>query len=379
MGKTNKDTLIKCSPKFKKTIKELYNSKDFIDDLVNNFESDTNDIVNQEYIFQNILSKRSKKQIFQGYEQDCFLNSVNTSSFKGKSDKEKELLFKDIYNDYKHQLEISLEKIKGDLISKSAISLYANSKLNKSTDKTSIQKIKDAVHDLFSECSLTNISNPNYFRDQINRYTFNIIGDDKRLLVISLCKTYIDIGNKYEQGDFNDKKIFLERNKEEWLVLAKQCKKNLEGISKALIDTTPKRGRPKEKIYPIHAFKREYQLLSNKIEKYLLNNFKKYLSIGRVGRNKIITIEHYSILLVTINSLKNVIGEEYTVNEKQLKKLLNEKQLKKLLKNKDKNGSKQKQFRLSTPQNIAKHIIAETNSMDFNQFDNLLNKKSTFK
>jgi hypothetical protein len=84
-------------------------------------------------------------------------------------------------------------------------------------------------------------------------------------------------------------------------------------------------------------------------------------------------------LLVTINSLKNVIGEEYTVNEEQLKKLLNEKQLKKLLKNKDKNGSKQKQFRLSTPQNIAKHIIAETNSMDFNQFDNLLNKKSTFK
>jgi len=210
MGKTKKDTIIKCSAKFKKTIKELYSNKDFLDDLVNNFESDTNDFVNKEYIFQNIIFKRSKKRIFQGYEQDFIHSSVNSKSFKGKSDKEKELLFIEIFNDYKHQLEISLEEIKGDLLSKSAISLYVNSKLNKSTDKASIQKIKDAVHDLFSECSLTNISNPNYFRDQINRYTFNIIGDYKRLLVISWCKTYIDIENKIEESsmyEFNIEKF----------------------------------------------------------------------------------------------------------------------------------------------------------------------------
>lgn len=378
MGKTNKDTLIKCSSKFKKTIKELYNSKDFLDDLVNTFESFTNDFVDKEYNFQNILFKRSKKKIFQEYEQDFIHSSVNSKSFEGKSDKEKELLLKEIYNDYKHNLEISLEGIKGDVESKAIIRLYLG-ELNKSTKKASAKEIRDSVAELFSERSIENLSNPNYFKDKINRHSYTILGDHKILFVICYCKYYIDIGNSYAKGNFSDNKIFLGRNKEEWLELAKQCKENLKGISEALINTTPKRGSPKKKIYPIHALKKEYNELKALIEKHLVKNFKDYIFERKVGTNKTITIKDSSNLLEIIKSINNELNGKYEIKEEYIIDQIRKRdEFKQKIKSYKEKKPVCKALRLNTPDNLAKHILAEHNSITFNDIEYLLTRKSTF-
>jgi len=366
MCNKDKQNYIKCSPEIRKIVKDIYNDKDFLDDLANSLETLTNEYLDKLIKDKHPTSSEKKKQ-FKNVEKACFMDCIKTKSFEGKSENERELLFIKIFNEYKHQLETFLESIK---VSNTYITKSSNIKadLNVLSEEEIDQYIKREPVNMFSQRSITNILNPNYFRNQINQDSFRILADDKILNAIMVCKFFIGTGNKYKEGVYDETEIISGYDKRTWMTIAELCKKNLKGISQALINT-PKRGRPKEKIYPIHALKKEYIELYTKIEKHLLNNFNNYLVKRKLKGRDIYYIEDPSNLKEIVGSLKNILSDKYQNKLNELSTVFYQKLEK---------GYKLKDISFNSPQNIAKHIIAGVNGLDFIQLDNILNMHSAF-